>query len=151
MTRLSWSPRLTPTQRYNEKKMHLCLNCLRKGRSLRQCRSASCRNCHQKHHTLLHIQSNLIPTLPQPGPKKPPHSSSLVSIALPKPPSIASSPNNADYVLLATTIVYLKNRSGVFVPCRALLDSASQINFVTSRFQINCNSKSIAQSSPYQG
>lgn len=40
---------------------------------------------------------------------------------------------SADYVLLPTVIIYIKNRAGTFIPCRALLDSASQLNFVTSR------------------
>ncbi|XP_073831785.1 uncharacterized protein [Musca autumnalis] len=37
-------------------------------------------------------------------------------------------------VLLATAVILVKNKFGLFVPCRAILDSASQLNFITSRF-----------------
>ncbi|KAH8347657.1 hypothetical protein KR059_002473, partial [Drosophila kikkawai] len=126
---------LNPNQRYREsKRLHLCLNCLRKGHSLQQCKSGNCRHCHQRHHSLLHLETNPVPTLAQPVPEILPQGSSHVSVALSKTPPLASSSTRTEYVLLATAIVYVKNRSGVFVPCRALLDSASQINFVTSRF-----------------
>jgi len=44
-------------------------------------------------------------------------------------------------VLLPTAIIYVRNRIGAFMPCRAILDSASQLNFITSRLasQLNWN------------
>jgi hypothetical protein len=36
-------------------------------------------------------------------------------------------------ILLATAIVEVKNKSGQYMPCRALLDSASQSHFITER------------------
>ena len=36
-------------------------------------------------------------------------------------------------ILLATAIVEVQNKSGQYVPCRALLDSASQSHFITER------------------
>ncbi|XP_041451798.1 uncharacterized protein LOC121405242 [Drosophila obscura] len=53
------------------------------------------------------------------------------STSLPHPLTIAGIPNN--YVLLATAIVLVRNRAGTLVPCRTILDSASQLNFITSR------------------
>jgi hypothetical protein len=35
--------------------------------------------------------------------------------------------------LLATAIVEIKNKSGQYIPCRALLDSGSQSHFITER------------------
>ncbi|XP_017483470.1 PREDICTED: uncharacterized protein LOC108372312 [Rhagoletis zephyria] len=55
--------------------------------------------------------------------------SSLTSSSVPQAPKSLANSN----VLLATAILSVKNRSGNFVPCRAILDSASQINFVTTR------------------
>ena len=38
-----------------------------------------------------------------------------------------------NHILLATTVVEVQNKSGQYVPCRALLDSASQSHFITER------------------
>ena len=38
-----------------------------------------------------------------------------------------------NHILLATAIVEVKNKSGQYVPCRALLDSGSQSHFMTER------------------
>jgi len=47
---------LSPNLWYREaKKLHLCLNCLRKGHSLQQCKSTHCKYCRMKHRSLLHL------------------------------------------------------------------------------------------------
>ena len=38
-----------------------------------------------------------------------------------------------NHVLLATAIVEVRNESGQYIPCRALLDSGSQSHFITER------------------
>jgi hypothetical protein len=38
-----------------------------------------------------------------------------------------------NHILLATAIVEVKNKSGPYVPSKALLDSASQSHFITER------------------
>jgi len=38
-----------------------------------------------------------------------------------------------NHILLATAIVEVRNKSGQYVPCRALLDSGSQSHFITER------------------
>jgi FlaG/FlaF family flagellin (archaellin) len=43
--------------------------------------------------------------------------------------SLMSKPRN--HILLTTAIVDVKNKSGQYVPCRALLDSGSQSHFIT--------------------
>jgi len=37
-----------------------------------------------------------------------------------------------EYVLLGTAIILVRNQCGTLIPCRAILDSASQLNFITS-------------------
>jgi len=54
-------------------------------------------------------------------------------------------------VLLATASVLAKNRSGVFVPCRALLDSRSQLHLITSRFANQLQVKKIKSSASVTG
>ncbi|XP_064537394.1 uncharacterized protein LOC135427725 [Drosophila montana] len=61
-----------------------------------------------------------------------PPSSTLVSTALEFAPE-ATNAQPVDYVVLPTAILYAKSHSGVFIPCRALLDSGSQLNFITAR------------------
>ena len=45
--------------------------------------------------------------------------------------SLKNKPRN--HILLATAIVEVQNKSGHYVPCRALLDSGSQSHFITER------------------
>jgi len=56
-----------------------------------------------------------------------------------------------DIVLFATAIVLVKKRSGVFVPCRALLDSGSQLHLLTSRFANQLQVKKIKSSASVTG
>ena len=39
------------------KRLHLCINCLRKGHTSRECRSFPCRKCRRYHNVLLHIEN----------------------------------------------------------------------------------------------
>ncbi|XP_075170108.1 uncharacterized protein LOC142242414 [Haematobia irritans] len=164
---------LHPTLRFKEvKRLNLCLNCLRKGHRLQKCKFGPCRTCHMKHHSLLHIENNLgsqtttsqIDNMPPQQPTtsqlSPPLSqpnqvtsqSSLVSLN-PSPSNIEF--NDGSNILLATAIVLVKNKNGNFVPCRAILDSASQLNFMTTRFvnqaQLNMKNANIAISGIGEG
>lgn len=122
---------LAPSLRFKEaKRLKLCLNCLRKGHMVKSCTYSWCRQCSSKHHTLLHldpsttVQSSELSTDPV-GPST--SQRVLVSSSgVPKTTTMS--------VLLATAIVLVKNQYGVFVPCRAILDSASQLNLISSRF-----------------
>ncbi|XP_017471613.1 PREDICTED: uncharacterized protein LOC108362964 [Rhagoletis zephyria] len=145
---------LSPSMRYKEaKKLQLCLNCLKAGHSLRNCRSGCCKHCSLKHHTLLHQG-----TLPSGSAIQTPTSTSASAIVTDAPTSllaagslstslsasaspfafpaatlVSSGSQTIDFVLLATAVIYIKNRAGSLIPCRALLDSASQLNFITNR------------------
>ncbi|XP_053968905.1 uncharacterized protein LOC128870320 [Anastrepha ludens] len=129
---------LSPNLRYKEaKRLQLCLNCQRKGHSLQRCKSGHCRHCPGKHNLLLHMNphtssispSSNLPTIEPTAPSQQTLISSLTSSTVAQAPKSDANSN----VLLATAILSVKNRSGDFVPCRAILDSASQINFVTAR------------------
>ncbi|XP_046803809.1 uncharacterized protein LOC124419233 [Lucilia cuprina] len=94
------------------KNVPACISCLRKGHTVTKCTATKCRVCNHSHHTLLH-QYNTTNT------------------QKPLSASVNISASNKDNVILATALVKIKDRSGQYVFARALLDSGSQINFVS--------------------
>ncbi|XP_043506296.1 uncharacterized protein LOC122526811 [Frieseomelitta varia] len=85
-----------------------CLNCLRKGHPISECRSGACRVCQQRHNTMLHPDTT---TSGDGSPQV--HMTCLKTAFEPR-------------VLLAT------DRFGHPIPC-VLLDSCSQANFITTK------------------
>ena len=101
----------------------VCMNCLRSGHFVRQCKSLHhCKICH---HTLLHIDSTptsspLPPTSPKPNPMVPLILSNAAA-------HLAQNP------LLMTCRILVETPDGSTVRARALLDSASSASFVSER------------------
>ena len=92
----------------------LCMNCLKAGHFLHECKSSHhCRNCQRPHHTLLHNDAQT----PQPTSVV---SSNASMGALPK-------------TLLMTCQVLVRAPDGSKVKARALLDSASSSSFISER------------------
>ncbi|XP_037928470.1 uncharacterized protein LOC119662782 [Teleopsis dalmanni] len=111
---------LSPKLRLTEaRKLSLCLKCLKKGHQLKQCKSSFCRICSRPHHTLLHLNDRINDSTFS--------SSNDVPIANPT----SNTKSKVECVLLATAIILIRNRAGSYIPCRALLDSASQLHFIT--------------------
>ncbi|XP_017470093.1 PREDICTED: uncharacterized protein LOC108361844 [Rhagoletis zephyria] len=128
---------LSPNLRQKEtKKLSLCLNCLKAGHQMRDCKSGSCRKCQSKHHTLLHFdRTNIASPATRGAASQSTTAQSNAMIATsPVLPQALTSQSPSDAVFLATAIILAKNRAGTFVPCRALLDSGSQPHFITTRF-----------------
>ena len=109
------------------------------------CSEQVCRKCNARHHTLLHFDKyhrhsnarsvhNNAPTTAK-GPST--HNKLTANEQNNAPTEVNTyctfkgKPQNQ--VLLITAIVQLRNKSGHYVPCRALLDSASQSHFITER------------------
>ncbi|XP_054727158.1 uncharacterized protein LOC129236895 [Anastrepha obliqua] len=119
---------LSPSLRFQEvKKYQLCINCLKKGHVVKNCKSSSCKHCSAKHNTLLHF-SQSPQTISQDTGAPPSAKTSLVV----EHPEQTFHPSPKGVVMLATAIVMLKSRQGTFIPCRALLDSASQLHCITA-------------------
>ncbi|XP_044249366.2 uncharacterized protein [Drosophila takahashii] len=119
---------LNPTARFDVVKTHrLCLNCLCRGHQLSSCPSRNrCRTCNKAHHTLLHNNHSLDSSHShQPYPTAPPLEAATHS---------HSYSGQKSQVLLATAMVLVKDALGTYWPGRALLDSCSQVNFVTEDF-----------------
>ncbi len=103
---------------------NICLNCLRPGHYVRQCRSQHrCRRCRKPHHTLLHVD-----TANESGPSTPvadpPANPNITSHA-----AMGFTSNS----LLMTCCVSIDAPDGSTVKARALLDSASSASFVSER------------------
>ena len=92
-----------------------------------------CRQCHKRHHTLLHIErQNQSQNYKGPANNNPPvDAKGKTTTEVNTYSSFKSKPRN--HILVAATTVEFLNKSGQYVPRRALLDSASQSHFITER------------------
>ena len=102
---------------------NLCINCLRPGHYVKQCKSLHrCRKCQRPHHTLLHVE----------GEQSSQTASSLSDPAT-KPVTSHAAAGLTPNALLMTCRVLIDTPDGVPVEARALLDSASSASFVSER------------------
>ncbi|KAH8320190.1 hypothetical protein KR059_011228, partial [Drosophila kikkawai] len=121
-------------------KKQLCSNCFASGHPLRNCTSAhNCLTCHGRHHTLLHPSdsSSSVP-IPRDNTRQisPPiqRISHLGVLAAEHQRPVLSnhaSVIDVQQVVLATAVVHIKGSSCQIQPARVLLDSGSQVNFIT--------------------
>ncbi|XP_044570157.1 uncharacterized protein LOC123257013 [Drosophila ananassae] len=128
---------LPPESRLGEaRRLGLCRKCLQTGHHLRKCLADNCRSCGRRHRSLLHflkLQSS------NSQPSAVPSTSAAAECAEP----IGASPSTAnalvaqgrsgEIAILVTANILIRSRSGVFVPCRVLLDYGSQVHVITSR------------------
>ncbi|XP_038116869.1 uncharacterized protein LOC119769052 [Culex quinquefasciatus] len=108
---LKVSQRMTAVREKN-----LCQNCLRSGHHWKECGSQhSCRKCQRRHSTLLHRHppASRISGQPHSQPSPSCHKAPMVNAMLP------------------TALVTLRDNENQPVPCRILMDSGSQVNFIS--------------------
>lgn len=114
------------------RKNKICANCLRStthGSS--KCTSGNCKICHLRHNTLPHLAA-AVPEPPNNGPPDGTASTSTSAPSVSATSSISACDNQG--VMLSTALVYAYDVNGSRVPCRVLLDSGSQANFMSKRF-----------------
>ena len=102
------------------RKLGLCGGCLRKGHWRRDCRSAKCEKCGEKHHTLLHQDQE------KPSGR---HSGQAVPSSSEKPTTMATSdaqPRNVSFLVLPVVL----ESNGRSMVVNALLDSASSASYI---------------------
>jgi hypothetical protein len=111
-----------------------CFNCLQPFVKDHQCSRQQCCTCHKRHHTLLHIA------------KQPQAANAIRPAINNSSPTVRSVEQYAEinsyliikcqasnHILLVTAIVEVRDKTGQYLPCRALLDSGSQSHFITER------------------
>lgn len=117
--------------------LKLCINCLRRGHVLNNCYSTStCKTCHKKRHTTLHLYTNLNRTnLNQANSNQTNSNNKSNAMALEQIDQARNclSVGTHSEVLLSTSLVNIQDSEGNYQTARALLDSASQSNFVSSK------------------
>jgi hypothetical protein len=99
-----------------------------------KCSKQQCRTCHKRHHTLLHIanQSQAAnATRPATNYNSPIVTRGEQGAEVNTYHTIKGKARN--HILLATAIVEVKDKTGQYLPCTALLDSGSQSHFITGR------------------
>lgn len=130
----------------------LCRNCLSPSRMQRNCTSKNvCRQCKRNHHSLLHFEKAAAPEQQQQqqtrqppprlnvnsapfNPVQPPHlsySSTESSQSTFHSVPMKSFTSNTE-ALLSTVCFLVLGADGTWRPCRALLDSVSQSNYITT-------------------
>ncbi|XP_008183407.1 uncharacterized protein LOC103309543 [Acyrthosiphon pisum] len=108
-------------------KNRLCHNCLHPGHQVRQCRSFSCTKCGRRHNTKLHNDAMF----------RPPTLANEQSSSTQDEPVVTyveqanNNPAVLNQIMLATAVVNLTNSTGQQIPCRAILDSGSQVCLIT--------------------
>ncbi|XP_062542246.1 uncharacterized protein LOC134210216 [Armigeres subalbatus] len=141
----------------------LCRNCLYPGHFARTCEKGTCRQCRQKHHTLLHTEqsrSSDPPTQSRPltvnqqhrqpqqrftppnqqtrtantGITQDSHTQPATEHATTSQTHVAFPITPTQNIILSTALVSVKDRYGKSVLARALLDSCSQHCLMTSSF-----------------
>ncbi|GFW34715.1 DUF1758 domain-containing protein [Trichonephila clavipes] len=99
---------------------NLCTNCLRSNHRLDTCRIGfSCKNCSERHHTLLHIYSV--------SPSADTQANSVVTV------SNNCTQSAEGHVLLSTALIKVKSKHGEQITCRALIDNASQNSLISKQ------------------
>ncbi|XP_018396261.1 PREDICTED: uncharacterized protein LOC108774612 [Cyphomyrmex costatus] len=111
------------------KKVHLCLNCLRSNsHQAKNCTSSSCRKCKGQHNTLLHLSKTTDA-----------NESSNAKTAVTSDTEISAKPVATQClstyqslgIILSTAIIHVFDCNNHIHSCRVLLDSGSQMNFIT--------------------
>ncbi|CAG9133368.1 unnamed protein product [Plutella xylostella] len=121
----------------------LCVNCLRAGHSVADCLFGPCRQCQQKHNSLLHTNQNDSST--RVLPEKVQESVSLSSTLGSQPTNTNSQSNDQllNRVLLSTVLVDVAGDNNEYHTARALLDNGSEHNFISEKLSKRLNTKLI--------
>nr|XP_022914618.1 uncharacterized protein LOC111425084 [Onthophagus taurus] len=101
------------------KQLKVCMNCLRSGHFVKQCRSSSCKRCNSRHHTVLHLTHDRSDSPPQPTTSTQAHSLNFAQHA------------NHSNILLSTVTIHAFDRHNKKHSLRALLDPGSQSSFLS--------------------
>jgi hypothetical protein len=127
--------KLQPRQRLNHaRQQRLCFNYLQPFFKNHTCSRQVCRKCNKRHHTLIHIDAQNQATSDSSSTTNNNLSANTKGATVTEVNTYHTLKDKSrNHVLLATAIVEVRNKSGQYVPCRALLDSGSQSHFISER------------------
>ncbi|XP_055840650.1 uncharacterized protein LOC129908278 [Episyrphus balteatus] len=110
----------------------LCFNCFRTGHPSNKCRSFSrCKICNKRHHTLVHPKEGVKSTVPSEIESSKSGSSLSSATSSPVVNCHSLDPTRCFSTLLPTAVVKVVDKQGVKHEVRVLLDTGSQVSFVT--------------------
>lgn len=117
-------------------KLKLCRNCLRDNHETSECKAQGCKICLKWHNTLLHLES------PNKNGVRGNTWTNQNNRLSNQNQSFSSSyvhenhdENRIAQIMLSTANILVQDSQGIWHKCRALLDSGSQPNFITSKMQ----------------
>lgn len=124
--------------------------CLFHGHMTNVCRSTyNRRTCKRKHHSLLHFEKQQgaeEKEQPDRHQTNKSQSSSTSGVLIAAPVPVGESKRSL-HIFLATALVTVRDKNGKHHQCRAILDSGSQVNFISTRFanllQLVCQKSSL--------
>ncbi|XP_055528788.1 uncharacterized protein LOC129720908 [Wyeomyia smithii] len=143
--------KINVSEKYNILKRSGCFfNCLQRGHRTKGCSSTNnCKECGKRHHTSLHSDKGFNQSA-EPNDVRV-HATTSENTDTPKKETNSSSQTDAHrngtatslcvsvgtqnkQMLLSTAVVKVRGLSTAAYPCRVLLDSTSQMHFMTERF-----------------
>jgi hypothetical protein len=120
---------MSPQARMHWARQHkLCYNCLKVYNKDHVCSTFMCRKCGKRHHTLLHMTA---PSQPADHDSRTSSKSASNRSASPVTTYCSVKRQTSTHVLLATAVVEIQTKHKQYVPCRVVLDGASQLNFIS--------------------
>lgn len=117
------------------KNQKLCLNCLRPNHTVNKCFSSTCRLCHKKHHSVLHIAQDVSSS---------PKSNTADQSGNGGISTIANCITYNSQTLLSTALITIYDKNNKAHLCRALLDVGSQVNIISKSLAVKLDLKSKA-------
>ena len=116
------------------RQINACYNCLQPFINNHPCSKDTCHACHKRHHTLLHVNTSMYSASDRrPITNHNPSANQRNSAPAEVNTYCSLKRISTNCALLATAIVDVKNKYNQYVPCRILLDSASQLNFISEK------------------
>ncbi|XP_044249598.1 uncharacterized protein [Drosophila takahashii] len=134
------------------KEKSLCYNCLRPGHGVSKCKSTyKCRQCKGNHHSLLHVQANPqaignLAQIPREDERNTSASNNTSvtlshfaqgegtqSVVCAQGTAKSAQESEVKRSILPTAMVYVQNAKGDHVTCRLLLDTGSELSYVSER------------------
>lgn len=111
------------------KNLQLCLNCLKNtNHDAKSCRSRSCKNCFNRHHTVLHLNKRENTNV-----------------------NNHCACNDNTEILLSTAVIKIKGKNGTYHKARTLLDNGSQQHFITEKLCRELGIELIPKAVPLRG